>query len=346
MEDGSQYLIEREDTGFHSVFDDIGNTYSVQTYGEASLRRITQRSGDHIDFNADRIDHFDATGVNTKSIVFQRNDQGRISAIYDPIGLDADGRPIGPAAYTYEYDSSDNLTKVKRLIDKTTPTYETTTFIYNNPNFPHFITEIRDPRGVAPMRNEYSDDGRLIAVVDGFGKRIGLDHDLAANTETIYDREGNATVHIYDNRGNVISTTDSLGHTTSRTYDSTNNEKSITDPLGNQTTFTTDNKGNRTSVTDPLGHTTRFTYDGFGNQLSVTDPLGNTTTNQYDGKGNLVATTNALGQTTRTTYDARGNLTSTQDALGQTTATFGYDNERQPHPNDRRLRLRPRLHLR
>ena len=326
MEDGSQYLIEREDTGFHSVFDDVGNTYSVQTYGEASLRRITQRSGDRIEFNADRIDHFDATGVNTKSIVFQRNDQGRINAIYDPIGLDTDGRPIGPAAYTYEYDSSDNLTKVNRLIDKTTPTYETTTFIYSNPNFPHFITEIRDPRGVTPMRTEYDDSGRLIGVIDGFGKRITLDHDLAANTETIYDREGNATVHIYDNRGNVISTTDSLGHTTSRTYDSNNNEKSITDPLGNPTTFSYDNKGNRTSVTDPLGNTTRFTYDGFGNQLSVTDPLGNTTTNQYDGKGSLVATTNALGQTTRNTYDARGNLTRTQDALGQTTATFTYDN--------------------
>ena len=325
MEDGSQYLIEREDTGFYFVFDDIGNTYSVQTYGEATLRRITQRSGDRIEFNPDRIDHFDATGVNTKSIVFQRNGQGRINAIFDPIGLDANGQPIGPAAYTYEYDAIGNLIKVNRLVDKTNTVYETTTFIYSNPNFPHYITEIQDPRGISPMKNEYDDSGRLVGVIDGFGHRITLDHDIAANTETIYDRGGNATIHVYDNRGNVISTTDSLGKTIKRSYDDDNNETSITDPLGNITRFTYDTKGNRTSVMDPLGNTTRFTYDNFGNQLSVADPLGYTTTNQYDGKGNLVATTNALGQTTRNTYDSRGNLTSARDALGNTTATFGYD---------------------
>ena len=328
MEDGSEYLIEREYTGDHFILDDFGASYFVETYGEAELRQITQRSGDRIEFNTDRIDHFDATGANTKSIVFQRNAQGRISAIHDPIGLDANGQPIRPAAYTYEYDGNGNLTKVNQLIDRSvssSPVYETTTFIYGDPNFPHFITEIQDPRGVTPMRNEYDDSGRLIGVVDAFGNRIELDHDIATNTETIYDREGNATIHVYDNRGNVVSTTDSLGHTTKRTYDQDNNETSVTDPLGNTTRFTYNVKGNRTSVTDPLGNTTRFTYDNFGNQLSVTDPLGHTTTNRYDNKGNIKATTNALGQSTRTTYDARGNLSSIADVLGNVIATFAYD---------------------
>ena len=326
--DGTEYIIERENLGDHFVFNDFGETYFVQAYGDATLTQINQRSGDRIEFNTDRIDYFDTSNVNTKSIVFSRNGNGRIDAIHDPNGLDGSGNPIGPAAYTYEYDSIGNLTKVNRLIDKTdiqNPVYETTTYVYSNANFPHFITEIQDPRGVTPMRNLYDNSGRLVGVVDAFGNEITLSHDTAANTETIFDREGNPTIHVYDDRGNVISSTDSQGNSTGRTYDTNNNETSITDALGNTTSFTYDNNGNRTSVTDSLGNTTTFAYDNFGNQTRVTDPLGNTTTNQYDGSGKLITTINALGQTTRNTYNSKGNLSSTIDALGNTTATFDYD---------------------
>ncbi len=328
LEDGSEYLIERESLGAFDVLDDSGESYFVEPYGEGTLRQIKQPAGDRVEFNGDRIDHFSAANEKTKSIVFDRDTQDRIVAVYDPNNLDANDNPIGPAAYTYEYDGANNLEKVNRLVDNTdlaNPVYETTTFVYGKPEFPHYITEIQDPRGVTPMRNEYDSDGRLIAVIDAFGCRIDLQHNIGDRTETIFDRQGNPTIHIYDTRGNVVSTTDALGSTTTRAYDNDDNETAITDALGNTTSFTYDASDNRTSVTDALGNTTLFSYDARGNQLTVTDALGNTTTNEYDAANNLTATVNALGQRTENTYDGSGNLTATRDALGTTTATFGYD---------------------
>ncbi|MFZ2872494.1 RHS repeat-associated core domain-containing protein, partial [Zavarzinia sp.] len=247
-----------------------------------------------------------------------------ITAVYDPKNLDANGNPSGLAYATYEYDPGNgNLIKVNKLEDGNL--YRTTEFVYADPARPHFITSIKDPRGLTPLISEYDDSGRLVATVDAFGNRVALAHDVAARTETVFDRSGNPTVHRYDISGNVTSTTDALGNTTARTYDASGNELSVTDPLGNTTRYSYDDKGNRASVTDPLGNRTKYQYDGTGNLISVTDPLGSTTANAYDGSGNLVATANALGQTTNSTYDQAGNLKSTTDALGRTVANFNYD---------------------
>ena len=73
MENGAEYLIEREATGEFFVLDNTGADYYVETYGEGTLRRITQRSGDRVEFNrntrgdVNQIDHFSATNVKTKS---------------------------------------------------------------------------------------------------------------------------------------------------------------------------------------------------------------------------------------------------------------------------------------
>lgn len=123
---------------------------------------------------------------------------------------------------------------------------------------------------------------------------IEMDHDLAARTETIHDREGHPTIHVYDDRGNIISTTDALGNSTTRTYDDDDNE---------------------TSITDPLGRTMTFTYDAAGNQLSATDPLGNTSSNIYNERGDLLATINALGERIENEYD-QSRLVATRDAAG------------------------------
>ena len=72
------------------------------------------------------------------------------------------------------------------------------------------------------------------------------------------DRLGNPTVHIYDNRGNVLSSIDAQGNVPEGTYDG--NELTITDALGNTMIMTYDGTGNQTSVTDALGHVTSFTH--------------------------------------------------------------------------------------
>ena len=334
--DGTKYEILRENLGGHFVyFGSVGEPY-VQAYGKAYLNSITDRNGNKVVFQRSntssgglsRLDHYNASGTLTKSIVFEKDSQGRIIAIHDPNHLDENGDvlPDANAAFVYEYDTNDNLQYVRQLTDETdpgNPVYSTTEYIYDNPAFPHHITDIVDARGVTPLKTIYDDAGRMIATEDANGNRIELTHDLTGKTETVFDRQGNPTLHTYDTHGNVTATTNALGHTVSYTYDSVGNELTVTDPLGNVTTRTYSGT-NVTSITDPLGNTTRFSYDGYGNQTSVTDPLGNKTTSKYDSHGNLTSTTDSLGNTTTNNYDADGNLVSTVDAAGNTNATFAY----------------------
>ncbi|MEK6778318.1 MAG: hypothetical protein AABY80_01500, partial [Candidatus Deferrimicrobiota bacterium] len=318
--DGTKYTLERETQG--EVLTESGATLTPYTGGK--LKRIEVPSGDRLEFEREadgllRIDHFNPAGDKTKSLFFTRDAQNRIVGVYEAANVDANGQPTGPASVSYEYDAAGNLVSVSQLTDASNPSdpsYRTIRYVYGNAQHPHYITEIVDPRGIAPLRTEYDEAGRIVATVDALGNRVALDHDLAARTETVWDRSGNPTVHVYDTRGNVLASTDPLGHTVLRTYDEANNELAVTDPLGNTTRKTWDASGNLLSVAS-VTSVFRYSYDSRGNQLTVTDPLGHVTSNTYDSAGNLLATVNALGQLNENVYDAQGNLTQIKDVLGR-----------------------------
>ena len=333
LKDGTQYLIERENTGEHFLLgDDVtaGNIF-VQTYGKAHLKQITDNNGNRIVFNDDGIQSYNADGEKTKSIVFDRDSANgnRITAIYAPSSLNEDGtKPEGAIPqFKYEYDAQGNLSKVYKLIDRTKPVdqqYAVTEYLYENADRPHYVTAIKDPMGNIPMKCIYDEDGRLIATEDANGNRIAMNHDLSGRTETITDRMGNPTIHTYDEMGNVTATIDAQGNATRYTYDNLGNKLSETNALGYTTSYTYDAQGNQTSVTDALGNVTRYEYDGKGNQTKIVDALGNVTTNAYDSAGNLLSTTDALGNTTSQSYDSKGNLTSMTDTSGKVIGTFAY----------------------
>ena len=108
----------------------------------------------------------------------------------------------------------------------------------------HGLVDIIDPRGIKPARNEYDDNGRLIAHVDINGNRIEYDRDIENRQEIIKDRLGNITVYEYDDDGNILTTIHALG---------------------NKTSFSYDDKGNKISEVDALGNETKYTYDAYGN---------------------------------------------------------------------------------
>ena len=132
----------------------------------------------------------------------------------------------------------------------------------------HHLMEVRDPRGVQAVRNEYDDDGRLIATIDARGHRIEFAHDLSNNREVVLDRKGRQSVLLYDDYGNVTATTrflDGRAITTASEYTDANNPDKptkVTDALGHSTHFVYDGNGSPTQITDALGHVTQITYDG------------------------------------------------------------------------------------
>ncbi|MBN1887926.1 MAG: VCBS repeat-containing protein [Thermoflexales bacterium] len=241
----------------------------------------------------------------TKNVLFERDGEGRIIRVTDPLSQ----------SLSYRYDAAGDLVQV------TDREGYTTTFTYNAN---HDLVSIKDALGRQPARNEYDDEGRLIAVIDAQGHRIEFNRDPNAKLEVLTDRLGNRTVMEYDAAGNVIASTDPLGYTTRHSYDADGNRLSTTDPYSHTTWWGYDGRGNVISTTDALGNTSLFSYDSAGRLRTRTNALGHTITNTYDGRGNLASETDPLGNVTLYTYDAGGNRTSVTDPLSRT-IHYAYD---------------------
>jgi RHS repeat-associated protein len=258
-----------------------GTVYSL-TQG-VGITQVADTDGNTLTYSPNGIKH--SLGQEVK---FLRDGQGRIEEIVLP-----DGR-----RRHYTYTPAGDL---EMSVDAGA---DITSFAYLA-KAPHYLRDILDPRGVRVSRNEYDDDGRLVATIDADNHRIEYTHNLAGRLETIKDRRGNASTYAYDEEGRVTAESNALGETTLHSYDA---------------------NGNELSTTDPLGHVTRRSFDPRGNVLTETNALGQTITRTYDERNNLLTQTDALGRVVATNgYNAyTGKLVMTQDALGQLTS-FGYD---------------------
>jgi len=276
-----------------------GLSYTIdQVTGLLSMRDL---NGNTLTFSANGITSSTGTGV-----TLLRDSQGRITKITDPNGNSS----------TYGYTGAD-------LTSYTDRTTNTTTFSYAPGDY---LTSITLPNGQSGLSAAYDPaTNRLTSTTDGLGKSIGMSYNTAANTQTVTDRNGNATTYVYDQDGNIVQTTDALMHVTSSTYDNSDQKLSDTDALGRITSYTYDAAGNLRFQKDSLGNVTGYTYNTLNKPLTITDPLGNVTINAYDTHGNLFTTTDAVGNLTTNAYNPNGTLQSTTDANSKTTS-FTYDN--------------------
>jgi RHS repeat-associated protein len=335
LNDGTQYFIKR---GYEGTFESYGSSsyeyFINKVYDDqARVAWIKLPSGEKIVINDATtsltgsqfsIDYLNVVGTTNRSIYFQRNASGQISAIMDPTS-----GPNGLPVVQYQYDDYTNLVRVLKLQDRNAQIYATNTYLYENGNFPHYLTKILDARGVPVARNFYDDSGKLLGVIDANGKTNLFVYNISGNSETVFDRMGNPSTYIYDTRGNVTTEIDALNHVTQNTYDGQNNLTSTTDALTNTTSYAYDGNGNRTQVVDPLGHTNLFSYDANNNLLAQTNPVETVTQNQYDSDGNLTNSLqyDSLGnvvQKSSSTY-INGRLAQTFDANNSVTTTFTYD---------------------
>ncbi|QUY45864.1 putative Ig domain-containing protein [Acaryochloris marina] len=288
------------------------------------LRQVADNNDNTLTFTDNGI-----VSSNGKSVTFERDAQGRIVAVIDPLG----------ERIEYAYNATGDLVSFTDREDNVTQ-YE-----YDEPQRDHFLTEVIDPLNRSGVRSEYDDLGRLVKLIDASGEFIELVHNPDNFTETIRDQLVNPTVFEYDQRGNVVREVDAEGGVIERTYDANNYMLTETvfdgiDLEGSTTTFTYDAFGNSLTVTDALGNVTFNTYDriDFGTSLvakitgqsslpfsvlaASTDALGNTTTNTYDLRGNLTQIAGQGNGTTTLNYDARGNLASFGDATGSNIFTY------------------------
>ena len=294
-----------------------GLTYTINADTGRVLTE-TDRNGNSLTFSDTGITS--STGL---SVTFQRDAEGRITAITDPRGH--------AIVYTYGATGSDpNVTDLTVVTDRNG---NTTQFAYA-PDHAFYVNQITDPFGRIAATVAYGTDGRVSGLTDvqGHTTTAGVDVSTLSATATAPGADTPTTLN-FDTLGNATSVTDPLGNTVNSNYVNPSDPTGKTTPylyeqtqlVGSQTITTAyayDDQGNVTGVTDPLGNTTSLTYNADGQPLSVTDPLGSTTSLAYDANGNLISATSASGLSTSTTYDDHGNVLTSSSPDGTTSNTY------------------------
>jgi len=259
------------------------------------IKRVIDPNGNTLTYTDNGIFHSDG-----KSVLFERNAAGLITAIIDPAGNRLE----------YFRDQDNNLITAEDQVQaETTYTY----------NANHGLVDIIDPLGRTVVKNIYDDDGRLVAQEDGEGNRTEFNHDIEGRLSVVTDRNGHPTTFYYDDEGNVTTTVDALGNTTTFTYDADGNQLSETNPLGQTQSATYNDRRDQLTQTDALGNTIRFEYNTRGQETKVTDAKGNIFTQIYDSLGNLLTVIDAEGNLAANNINAKGHISRTTDALTNTT---------------------------
>jgi RHS repeat-associated protein len=208
-------------------------------------------------------------------------------------------------------------------------------------------TVITDALGRTTVKR-FNASGYVIGESDALGQNAKIERGLNDNLpKTITGPCGcTEASREFDDRGNVIASTDELGHTirteyepvfnqvtrvidelghvTVYSYDSNGNMLSMTNAMGQTTRYSYDQFGQLESVTDPLAHITRIEHDAYGNMSAVVDPAGNRTTKENDVIGRLLAIVDPLGRRNSMTYDSLNRVATNTDASGSVTR-YEYD---------------------
>lgn len=348
-----------------------GNSIALAYDGSGRLSTATDGVGRTLSFAYDTAGLISSVTDSTgRSVGYGHNAAGDLTSVtdvrggewkytYDPGHLLLTREDPNAKSVTNTYDAAGRtLTQIDALD-------HTTTFAYTgHPSIdPLTSTRVTDPRGNV-TRYDY-----LQGIITKETRALGtpkeaswvFEHDRreTLGLTKVADPNGRTTLHTYDLRGNLTSTTTPLTHTVRATYDALNNPISQTNAMGVTTTHTYDERGNRltssaplsgtsqtrtfrwsyapngdvTSFTDPNGKVTTMTYTAAGDPASVTDPLGNKTTYTYDAIGRQLTRVSPRGNvagatpsdfTTTYTRDAAGNLLTSTDPLGRQWAST-YD---------------------
>ncbi len=173
---------------------EFGGTYDV-VEPSGLINEIDARTGEETgvrDLNGNRLT-FEENGVFSnrgRSITFQRDPRGRITAVTDPSGN----------SVRYEYGPTGDLVRVTDRLE------QVTTIRYQAPR-PHYISEVMDPRGVRSLQVTYDAiTGRIQTISDPHGGQSSYTFQTTVDgraVQTAVDATGTATEKVRDARGNV-----------------------------------------------------------------------------------------------------------------------------------------------
>jgi RHS repeat-associated protein len=262
---------------------------------------------------------------------------------------DAEANKNGTAATVYAYQTRLDGYSAD-LFTKTSP--EGRKWQYGYDAFGNLKTAT-DPKGVSTATAgdyttsyEYDAYGELTKATDANGNAtLTSDFDPVGFPKTVTDPYAKATKFVYDERGQVTSTTDALDKTSTRTYDTFGRPLVSKVPkdqaAGDYITTPApvyDANDNTTESTSPTNAVSKAVYDAMDQVTSATAPANNQTADRktayaYDKVGNLRTTTEPKG--VATAADATDYVTTNNyDTIYQLTSVVNADNDKSSYEYD------------
>lgn len=326
-------------SGVFSLTEKNGNVHRFDSNGR--LISISDANNNQLTFAYDVSGKLTtSTDASSRSISLSYNTNNKITKIVDSSNRN----------FIYEYDENNNL------IGFTNANNEKTEYVYDSS---HRMTKKKDPKGVEVIRLTYNAQNKVtqqffrggffnFTYYDGYtrvcnrrdnctnyyyngtGNPIRIHHPVIGSSHRTYndqlrltkytDENNSSWNYTYDEKGNLLTTTDPNSHANQFSYESNYNKiASITDAKQNKTEYEYDAKGNLTKVTNALEQIVLkiASYNSHGNPLEVLDANEVKTELSYDVHGRLLSTTSD-GSTTSFSYDNVGNLGKTIFPDGKT----------------------------
>jgi len=378
---GVKVTFERDAEGkIREVIDPSGERIKYDYDSKGDLIAVTDRNGNKTRFEYNNqqahyldkiIDPLGRTGAKTEynqkgQLVKVINAAGKsIAMTYDPDNflqttLDGLGNPT-----TVEYDTRGNVVRAvdalgnqtfmeydnnNNVIKVTDPNNLVTQYKYDSQNNLISRTEAAPSCGcgAAPGVTYYTYNqlGQQTNIILPTGASLKMDYDNRGNMLSMKDGEGNLiNSYVYDNKGQVISETDSYG-TVTYTYDSKGNvieSKGVDDSI---TKMEYDPSGLLIKMIEADGSVSTFTYDKEGREIrddygdgnwieyNYSEPSGEWTSlksstigqieRKFTDDGKLAGWVTAEGKTISYIYDAAGRLWKEITADGNVTE-YTYD---------------------
>ena len=245
----------------------------------------------------------------------------------------------GGVVSEYEYDQTSKPAKA-RVVRSWDNTGLAFTFEYSrgrskvtdNAGRTHVLLSDKDQEWVGHINYDQTQTTReldsyknLVASVDELSRATRYEYNPQSQVTRVTAPDGTATSIAYDSETSQVSeVTDALGHSTQYGYDQRGNLLRTTDALKQTTRYELDPNGQAIEIHDAKGGVVRLAYNPAGQVTSYTDCSRKTTHYRYDAMGNLVEVTNALGQSIRYDYSPLDRLVAAHYA-DNTTETYQYD---------------------
>jgi len=215
--------------------------------------------------------------------------------------------------YIYYKNPNNNTTNsdIKKIITTTTTNDNVSTTITNFKK--HKIIK-QSPMG---KRSSvvFDEQMRLPLSIKPYGLKATA-YEYNTQGRVTKETTGNrVTTHNYDDKNNLISTTNPKGETTAYSYDDLNRLTTVTYPNNNSIYYSYDNNGNMITLTTPTPTNHTFRYNGVNKNRSYTSPLQKATRYEYDKQRRVTKVTKPSNKTIEYTY-TDGKLSQLSTAEG------------------------------